>query len=195
MKIMNVFKKIVLITGVLLAGYVSAQNSGMRNIVKLRINGGYSLGKQSIANVGVDLNYQYLMAPGFGIGVVTGYNHFFGKDNKINQSLTLRNNDVGVVPLALLFRFYPQQIGFYIGADAGYGVLVGNKKVAENSNMERPNGGLYIKPEIGWHNEDWNVYLHYTKVFTGKDKGKILNQTYDVSSIGVGVSYNISLGQ
>ena len=31
---------------------------------------------------------------------------------------------------------------------------------------------FYLKPEIGYHNQDWNFAVQYTKVFTG-DKGNL----------------------
>lgn len=99
-----------------------------------------------------------------------------------------------MVPVAALIRIYPKQMGFYLGTDIGYGFIVGDKNVASNSTVERPDGGLYIKPEIGYHNKDWNFAVQYQKTFTG-DKGEILNQKYSAGAIGVGVGYNIPLGK
>ena len=127
------------------------------------------------------------------MGIATGYNHFFGKDNTVNN-VTIKNNDFGVVPVAALFRYYPEQTGFYLGTDLGYGFIVGDDKVAENATTNRPDGGFYLKPEIGWHNRNWNVALQYTKVFTGS-KGDLPGQDYNVSSLGAGFSYNIPLGK
>lgn len=190
---MKVFRKAVWALGLLSSGVIFGQSSDMRNIFKFRIHGGYALGKHLTANVAGDITYQHMIAPGFGIGLTTGYNHFFKEENKLNNFTTIKNNSVGIIPAALLLRFYPQQIGFYIGADTGYGFLMGKKQVAENYSVERPSGGFYIKPEIGWHNRNWNIFAHYTKVFTG-DKGTLLTQKYDVSSVGIGVSYNLELG-
>ena len=78
----------------------------------------------------------------------------------------------------------------------GYGFIVGDDKVASNdvTGTARPDGGLYIKPEIGYHNADWNFSLQYQKTFTG-DKGEIGSQKYNAGAIGVGVGYNIPLGK
>lgn len=186
---MKSIKKAVLALGILSAGLVSAQSVSMTNMLKLGINAGASTGGNTSANLGVDLSYQNLVTPGFGLGISTGYNHFFGKEKD-----GIKNNDFGVVPVAAMFKFYPQKSGFYAGADLGYGFIVGDDKVASNSTVEMPKGGFYLKPEIGFHNRDWNFFLHYTKVFTGDD-GKISNQDFNAGSIGAGVAYNIPLGK
>ena len=48
---------------------------------------------------------------------------------------------------------------------------------------DRPDGGLYIKPELGWHNRHWNFSIQYTKLFTGS-KGEIGNQNYNAGRSG-----------
>lgn len=183
-------KKIILGLGILSAGIVSAQHSEMTNMIKVGVNAGIAVpANNASANLGLDLAYQNLVTPGFGLGIATGYNHFFGKENN-----SYKNNDFGVVPVAALIRVYPKQTGFYLGADLGYGFITGNEKVAGNAMAERPDGGFYLKPEIGYHNEDWNFAVQYTKVFTG-NKGNLPNQNYSAGALGVGVSYNLPLGK
>lgn len=183
-------KKTILALGVMTAGLVSAQSADMRNMIKVGANVGLAVpAENASANLGLDVAYQNLVTPGFGLGIATGYSHFFGKENNGNN-----NNDFGVVPVAALIRVYPKQTGFYLGTDLGYGFIVGDEKVASNSNVDRPDGGFYIKPEIGYHNRDWNFALQYQKTFTG-DKGEIGSQKYNAGSIGVGVGYNIPLGK
>ena len=184
---MKSIKKTILALGLMTVGLVSAQNSDMRNMLKVGVNGGFAVpAENASANIGVDLSYQNLITPGFGLGIATGYSHFFGKDNN-----GIKNNDFGVVPVAALIRIYPKQMGFYLGTDIGYGFIVGDKNVASNDPTQRPDGGLYIKPEIGYHNKDWNFAVQYQKTFTGD----ILNQKYSAGAIGVGVGYNIPLGK
>lgn len=187
---MKSMKKTILALGVMTAGLVSAQSADMRNMLKVGINGGIAVPAENAGGtVGVDVSYQNLVTPGFGLGIATGYSHFFGREND-----GINNNDFGVVPVAALIRVYPKQMGFYLGTDIGYGFIVGDDHVAENSIVERPDGGFYIKPEIGYHNKDWNFSLQYQKTFTG-DKGEILDQKYNAGAIGVGVGYNIPLGK
>lgn len=176
--------------GLFLASYANAQSADMRNILKFGINGGIALPKSNAsATIGADLTWQNLVAPGFGLGIATGYNHYFGRENG-----TIKNNDFGVVPVAALIKIYPKQSGFFIGTDLGYGFIVGNSQVASNWTTERPDGGFYIKPEIGYHNRDWNFAIQYRKVFTG-DKGKILDQDYNAGALTAGIAYNIPLGK
>lgn len=187
---MKMFKQTILAAGILTAGLVSAQNAQMNNMIKVGANVGLAVPADNLsAAVGVDVAYQNLVTPGFGLGIATGYTHYFGKDNNGYD-----NNDVGVVPVAALFRVYPKQTGFYFGADLGYGFLVGDDKVAGNSATDRPDGGFYLKPEIGYHNINWNFFVQYQKVFTGST-GNMTNQDYNVGSIGAGFSYNIPLGK
>jgi hypothetical protein len=66
------------------------------------------------------------------IGIATGYTHYFGKDNN-----GYKNNDVGVVPVAALIRIYPnKQVLFWNRLRIR--ILVGDNKVASNTNVERP---------------------------------------------------------
>ncbi len=187
---MKLIKNSMLIAGLVTAGLLSAQSADMRNMLKIGVNGGVAVPAENAGGtIGVDVAYQNLTTPGFGLGIATGYNHFFGKDDNGNS-----NNDFGVVPVAALLRYYPKQTGFYLGTDLGYGFIVGDEKVASNSTVDRPDGGFYIKPEIGYHNRDWNVALQYQKTFTGS-KGEIGGQKYNAGAIGVGVGYNIPLGK
>ena len=192
---MKSMKKTILALGLMTAGLVSAQSADMRNMLKVGVNGGIAVPAENAGGtVGVDLSYQNLVTPGFGLGIATGYSHFFGRENG-----TIDNNDFGVVPVAALIRVYPKQTGFYLGTDLGYGFIVGDDKVATSSkaayaNEDRPDGGFYIRPEIGYHNRDWNFFVQYNKTFTG-DKGQIADQDYNAGAIGVGFSYNIPLGK
>ena len=186
---MNFIKKAIVAGGVMSLGLMSVHAQSMENMLKIGVNAGFAVPKENAsAAIGVDLSYQHLVTPSFGLGLATAYEHYFGSDND-----GIKNNDFGVVPIAALVRFYPKRSGLYLGADLGYGFIVGDQKVASNSNVDRPDGGFYLKPEFGYHNRDWNFFLEYRKTFTG-DKGKIGNQNYSAGSLGVGVAYNIPLG-
>jgi hypothetical protein len=189
-RVMKMLKQTILLAGILTAGIASAQSSKMNNMIKVGANVGLAVPSDNLSvAAGVDVSYQNLITPGFGLGIATGYTHYFGKSNNGYD-----NNDVGVIPVGALIRIYPKQTGFYFGTDLGYGFLVGDDKVASNSSAARPDGGFYIKPEIGYHNRDWNFFVQYQKVFVG-DKGDIAGQDYNVGNIGVGFGYNIPLGK
>ncbi len=191
---MNSIKKSILALGLVTTGLVSAQSTDMRNMLKVGANVGISVpAENASANVGIDVAYQNLITPGFGLGIATGYNHFFGRTNTINN-VKIENNDFGVVPVAALIRIYPKRTGFYLGTDIGYGFIVGDEKVASNALVKKPDGGFYIKPEIGYHNKNWNFAVQYQKTFTGTT-GEIASQKYNTGAIGASFSYNIPLGK
>ena len=186
---MKMLTQAALAAGILTAGLMSAQSADMKNMIKIGGNIGASVPQENASMaLGLDVAYQNLITPGFGLGIATGYTHYFGRDND-----GIKNNDFGVVPVAALVRFYPKQSGFYLGADLGYGFITGDKNVASNFSVQRPDGGFYLKPEIGYHNRNWNFALQYQKVFTG-NTGEIGGQKYNAGSLGAGISYNIPLG-
>lgn len=193
---MKLVTKTILALGLVSAGLVSAQSADMRNMLKVGVHGGAAVpAENASAMLGAEVAYQNLVTPGFGLGIATGYSHYFGRENTVG-GVTVDNNDFGVVPVAALVRVYPRQTGFYLGTDIGYGFITGDKRVSSTAGIttERPDGGFYIKPEVGYHNKDWNFALQYQKVFTG-DKGEIGDQKYSAGALGVGVSYNIPLGK
>ena len=115
-------------------------------------------------NFGVDVRAQYMFNNHFALGGVTGYNHFFAKDDF---------EDFGVVPIAGYARFYFQKEGVFVGTDLG---------VAFVTNVENNSKGVYFNPQIGYHNNDWNIYAYYQNTFT---------ENINIRSLGVGATYNI----
>lgn len=193
-----------LLSGAVLAAFLflmkdaNAQTGGLyKNTLKVGVSGGVAVPGNNVGGtVGLDLNYQYLVTNHFGVGVASGYQHYFAKENKLGTT-TIDNNNAGVVPVAALLRYYPKASGIYAGADLGYGFVVGEDRVASNVNVNRPDGGFYIRPQVGYHNRNWNFFVHYSKLFTGSEHNIHLNnevQKYNLGNIGVGVQYNIGLG-
>ena len=119
----------------------------------------------STFNLGLDLRGQYLFNPNFAIGLASGYTHLFAKEGI---------DDFGVIPAAGFLRYYFTRSGIFIGSDLGYGFL---------TNVNDNDGGLYVNPQVGYHNRDWNIYAFYQNTFAEND--------LDLSSVGVGVTYNI----
>jgi hypothetical protein len=72
---------------------------------------------------GVDVNLKYLFAKHFGVGISTGYHHFFGDDGKKWDDEYVDYDDVGqgVVPIHLSFQYLIGQKRFqpYFGAELG----------------------------------------------------------------------------
>jgi hypothetical protein len=136
--------------------------------LKAGVTAGIPVGDASDASsfiLVVDLRGQYLINPNFGIGVTSGYNHFFAKD---------QNEDFGLVPAALFLRYYFTPNGLFFGADFGYGFL---------TNVDNNEGGLYVNPQIGYHNNDWNIFAFYQNTFAEND--------VDIQTVGIGATYNI----
>ena len=169
-------KKIVLVIGFLTTTAIFAQQTDLDEIditpnnswLKAGITAGVPVGDVSdfsSFNLGVDLRGQYLFNPNFAIGAASGYNHYFGKDGF---------DDFGVIPLAGFARYYFTPNGLFIGSDVGYGFL---------TNVNNNSGGLYVNPQIGYHNRDWNIYAYYQNTFAENE--------FDLQTIGIGATYNI----
>ncbi|MFT4095018.1 MAG: hypothetical protein QM640_15410 [Niabella sp.] len=172
-----------------------------KDVVKLGVLGGIAApATNASAFAGADIAYQHLLNEHFGVGIATGYQLHFGRNNTV-KSVNLVNNDFGVVPVAALLRYYPTGRGLYVGSDVGYGFITGNKYVVSSPSgqkTERAAGGFYLKPEIGYNMHNWSFFAHYSKVFNGDD-GTITigskTQKYETGVLGVGIAYNIGLGR
>jgi len=163
-------KKIILVVALFIGTATFAQDveiNSKNSWLKLGLNAGLPVGDAADASsfaVGLDLRGQYLVTEHFGIGVTSGYNHFFGKDGL---------DDFGLVPLAAFGRYYFQTEGVFLGADLGYGFLTN----IDNS------GGLYVNPQVGYHNADWNIYAYYQNTFAENE--------VDIQVVGIGATYNL----
>tara|TARA_R110002020_G_scaffold474199_1_gene704912 strand:+ start:212 stop:784 length:573 start_codon:yes stop_codon:yes gene_type:complete len=124
------------------------------------------IGDYSSFAFGLDVAGQFMRTDNFGLGVATGYTNYFGKEDL---------PDFGAIPLGLMLRYYPQPSGFFAGTDVGYTFLTGDIV---------SDGGFYIRPQVGYHNYDWNIFAFYNQVFTS-------DPAADIQTIGVAATYNI----
>ena len=122
--------------------------------------------KISTFSAGVDLRGQFMSTRHFGLGLASGYNHYFGKNGA---------KDFGAIPLELMLRYYPKSEGLFVGADLGYSFL---------TNTPGLTGGITVKPEIGYHNYNWNFFAFYNHIITK-------SSAIDIQSVGVTALYNI----
>lgn len=123
---------------------------------------------------GLDVAAQFLKTNNFGVGLATGYSKYFEKsDASAYQGM---NDGFGAIPLGLLFRYYPQSEGLFVGTDLGYTFISG--VTSENK------GGAYIRPMVGYHNYNWNVFAYYNHIFRPET-------TIDVQSIGIALTRNL----
>lgn len=126
-------------------------------------------GDVSSFTLGLDLKAQFLLNPNFGLGLTTGYNHFFAKEDF---------KDFGLIPLGAMFRYYPDSKGFFAGADAGYSFVTG---------IEDADGGFYVRPQLGYHNYDFNFFGYYNHVLRSDKNGGAIQHA------GIGATYNLRL--
>ncbi len=166
-------KKLFLMIGLLGLSPIFAQQKEIditpdNSWLKAGLTAGIPVGDASDISsftLGAEVRGQYLFNPNFAIGLASGYNHFFAKD---------QFEDFGMVPVAGFFRYYFTPNGLFLGTDLGYGFL---------TNVENNEGGLYINPQIGYHNRDWNIYAFYQNTFA--------ENNVDLQTVGIGATYNI----
>jgi len=145
---------------------ITSRNSWL----KLGANIGVPVGNASNYSsfmAGLELKGQVLETNYLGLGLTAGYNHFFGKNGV---------KDFGTIPLGAFLRVYPQSKGFFFGTDLGYSVVTG---------YDNAKGGFFLKPQLGYHNYDWNVFAFYNNIFRSDVNGG------SIGSVGVGATYNI----
>ena len=82
---------------------LTADNSWLKAGITTGIPVG-DAGDAASFNLGVDLRGQYLINPNFGVGLATGYNHFFAKDEL---------EDFGLIPAAVFLRYYFTPTGLF----------------------------------------------------------------------------------
>ncbi|MGC4056720.1 MAG: hypothetical protein QM743_01160 [Chitinophagaceae bacterium] len=171
-RIMLICSSLILGTGAVSAQTNSEPNSEItkRNSwLKVGLNAGMPLGDASDwSNFtgGVDVSGQFMVTNHFGLGLSTGYNHFFAK---------APFSDFGTIPANLLLRYYPKEKGFFAGVDGGYTFY---------TNVTGETGGFNVKPELGYHNYNWNFYAYYNHIFGSAPM-------IDIQTVGIAASYNI----
>jgi hypothetical protein len=138
--------------------------------LKLGANVGVPVGNASNYSsfmAGLELKGQVLTTNYLGVGLTTGYNHYFGKDGY---------DGFGTVPLGAFLRIYPQRKGFFFGTDLGYSFVTG---------YDDAKGGVYVKPQLGYHNYSWNIFGYFNDIFRSDVNGG------NIASVGLGATYNI----
>ncbi len=124
------------------------------------------LGKTNSGAIGLDLGLQFLETKASGIGLKVGYLHYFEKDGF---------EPVNIIPLAIMYRYYPKSVGLFLGLEAGYAFITG---------MPDKTGGIFARPQIGLHYYDWNFFGYYDHIVIEKS-------VTDIQALGLGITYNI----
>lgn len=170
MKKILMFSMAAIIFAAMQANAQSTEVTPRNSWLKLGANVGVPVGNASNYSsfvLGLELKGQVLETDYLGLGLTTGYNHYFGKNGF---------DGFGTIPLGAFIRVYPQSHGFFLGTDLGYSVLTGAGGAT---------GGVYIKPQLGYHNYDWNVFAFYNNIFRSDNDGG------SIGSVGIGATYNI----
>lgn len=151
---------------------ISEDNSWLKVGVNLGVPVS-NYGKYSTAAMGIDLTGQFMRTDNFGLGLTTGYTRIFEKADP--EFVVNEKDSFGYIPLGIMFRYYPRPSGIFVGVDGGYSFVTGN---------DFTNGGAYLRPQIGYHNYDWNVFAFYNQIIES-------SPTSDIQTLGVAVTYNI----
>lgn len=154
----------------LFAQTTDGEITGRNSWLKIGANVGAPIGNLSDYSslaLGLDLKGQIMTTNHIGAGITTGYTHFFGKEGV---------DDFGTIPLGAFVRYYPASKGFFIGTDLGYSFITG---------VPDATGGVYVRPEVGYHNYDWNIFGFYNGILRSDDNGG------NIQLIGIGATYNI----
>lgn len=139
--------------------------------IKAGVNAGLPIGKladQSSFALGADIKGQLMSTPNWGLGLASGYTHYFPKEGHEN---------FGSVPVGIFARYYPASQGFFVGTDVGYSFQTGSDL--------NGNGGMYVRPQVGYHNRLWNIFGFYNGIFRKDENGGNPQQ------VGIGTTFNI----
>lgn len=172
--------KILLIFSVLATHTAMAQKPDLSKVsskntwFKVGLNAGVPLdpadNKLSTFVLGLDASVQFLETKASGIGIKSGYSHYF--------PAAANPNAIGELPLAVMYRFYPKSKGFFTGLDVGYSFIM---------NSPNTKGGFMGRPHVGYHGNNWNIFAYYNVVLIEE-----LNQN-DLQSVGISLTRNIRL--
>jgi len=174
--------KVILIglVSVFMTNFTNAQNPDLSKVstdntwFKVGINAGLPIlqenNKMTKFILGLDASLQFLETRSSGIGIKSGYSHYFSNDDT--------SESIGEIPLAIMYRFYPKSSGFFAGIDVGYSVVLHSPDTK---------GGYMARPHLGYHGYNWNIFGYYNIVLLGAEGQS------DLQSIGISITRNIRL--
>ena len=175
-KLKNNMKKLLLIAATFVSFTTFAQTTSSNEItkknswLKLGIDAGIPTGDMSnVSNfvLGGTIKGQFMETKNWGIGLTTGYNHFFPKANF---------SSIGTIPVGAFVRYYPMPTGFFAGLDLGYSFITNSSS----------NGGFYMKPQLGYHDYNWNIFGFYNIISISNN-----GVSGNVAHVGIGATYNL----
>lgn len=120
--------------------------------------------------LGLDASLQFLETKASGIGIKSGYSNYFSADKNLK--------DLGEIPIAIMYRFYPTSTGFFTGLDVGYAFIL---------NAPNTKGGFMGRPHAGYHSRNWNIFAYYNLILIQETDNE------NIQSLGVSFTRNIRL--
>ena len=100
--------------------------------------------------IGAEVQGEFGFSEGFSGVITSGYSQFFGKKTTV-LGVEVEYDGVGYTPILAGVRYYAAP-SFFIGAQAGYGLLFGNG----NSD-----GAFNYQPSVGYNGSNFQVVLSY----------------------------------
>lgn len=134
-------KKAIFLFTIFVSSLVYAQKQGFAIGAHFGIPSGDISDSHSL-NMGADISYNWVVAPFFRLGILTGFDHFIGENNV---------SDASFLPVAATAS-YNITSNLFIGADLGYGF-----GLAPDSN----DGGLMFQSRFGYSNRRIDFFLYY----------------------------------
>jgi hypothetical protein len=150
----HIMKKLILAATFVVAGFVGTNaqapegfqfGAGLR--VGLPVG---DFGDTHSFGIGGEVQGEYGFSETFSGVVTSGYNHFMGKKETI-FGVEVEFESVGYVPILAGIRYYPAP-SFFVGAQAGYGLLFGNGE---------SEGAFNYQPQVGYNGSSFQVALSY----------------------------------
>ena len=146
----NFMKKILLVATFLVAGFIGAN-------AQFSFGGGIRLGMPigdfsdtHSFGIGAEVQGEYSFSENFTGIITTGYTSFFGKTVNFGFG-DVELDAVGLIPIIAGVRVYPSS-NFFIGAQAGYGILTGNGD---------SEGAFMYQPQVGYNANKFQIALNY----------------------------------
>ena len=144
-------KKVFLAAAFVVAGFLSANAQFTFGAgVRLGLPVG-DFGDSHSFGIGAEIQGEYNFSEKFSGIITTGYTNFFGKTVDVPPFGEIEFESAGLIPIIAGVRVYPTTT-FFIGAQAGYGILTGNGD---------SEGAFCYQPQIGYNGSKFQVALNY----------------------------------